>query len=103
MSSASTTRSRSSISLRLSLAIAVWSLFSLGAALGAAETTPGTGAAKAGAFTARLFTALILAYLIRAVWRLIRRRPVLAPAWTPALFYGAAVISLLETVSTVHH
>jgi hypothetical protein len=103
VSAASTRRSRSPVSLRLSLAIAVWSLCSLGAALGAAESTPGTGAAKAGAFIARLFTALILAYLIRGAWRLIRRRPLLHPGWTPALFYGAAVISVLETVSTVHH
>lgn len=97
------TRSRSSVPLRLSLAIAVWSLFSLGASLGAAEDTPGTGAAKAGAFVGRLIGSLLFAFVIRAVWRLIRRRRILAPSWTPALFYGAAAISIIETLSMVHH
>lgn len=96
-------RQRAGISLRLSLAIAVWSLFSLGSALGAAQSTPGPGAAKLGAFIARLFDSLVFAYLIRCVYRLIRRRRILRPGWTPALFYGAAVISVVETLSMLHH
>ncbi len=45
---------------------------------------------------------LLIAYVIRGMWRLITRRRVLAPGWTPGVFYGAAVISVVETLSMLH-
>jgi hypothetical protein len=38
---------------------------------------------------------LAISWVIRAGYRLIRRRPVVQPAWTPGLFFGAAVLIML--------
>jgi hypothetical protein len=55
----------------------------------------GSGSYKLGLLLGSLFLSLLISWIVRSVYRLIRRRPVLSPAWTPGLFFGAVVIQVL--------
>jgi hypothetical protein len=75
--------------------IAVWALLSIGRGVSAANDASGTAPAQAGAFVGAILGTLLLAFLGRSVVRLLRRRAVLPPVWTPGLFFTAAGLSLL--------
>ncbi len=77
-------------------AIAAWLLFSAGSALAAASDAEGGAAEGAGAFLGRMFATVLIAFVVRGVVRLVRREPFATPAWTPSLFFIAAVLSLLS-------
>jgi hypothetical protein len=55
----------------------------------------GSGSYKVGLLLGSLLISLLIAWIVRSVYRLIGRRPVLSPAWTPGLFFGAVVVQVL--------
>jgi hypothetical protein len=79
----------------LIVSIVVWALLCIGRALSAASDASGGAAGQVGAFVGALLATLLLAFLGRSVVRLLRRRAVLSPLWTPSLFFIAAGLSLL--------
>ena len=80
-------------------AIAAWLLLSAGSAITAASDADGDAAEAAGAFTGRMFATVLMAFVIRGVVRLMRRERFTSPAWTPALFFTAAGLSLFSVVA----
>jgi hypothetical protein len=51
---------------------------------------------RVGAFLGALLVSFLFAWIVRSLFRLARRRPVNDPMWTPGLFLGAAIFSLLS-------
>ncbi|MGH2762140.1 MAG: hypothetical protein ACRDLD_06120 [Thermoleophilaceae bacterium] len=84
--------------VRLDVAVGLWLLASVGRAVTAANDTSGSASRQVGAFLGALLVTLIVAFVVRGLVRLVRRRPVLSPAWTPNLFFAAAGLSLLLAV-----
>jgi uncharacterized BrkB/YihY/UPF0761 family membrane protein len=77
----------------LVIAIVLWLLFGVAAM---ARDDDGSGSYRFGLLLGSLFVSLLLSWIVRSLYRLIRRRPVLYPAWTPGLFFGAVVIQILS-------
>jgi uncharacterized membrane protein len=73
------------------VAIVLWVLFSLGSA--GRQDDPSTAF---GALLGSLLVSLFVSWIVRSLYRLVRRRPVLRPAWTVGLFVGAGVVALLS-------
>jgi len=82
------------------VAVATWLLLSVGRAVTAASESAGSGSRAAGAFIGGLLATVLLVFLVRSVARLVRRRPIFSPMWTPGLFFAAAGLSLLLLAST---
>ena len=76
----------------LVIGIVLWILFGVAAM---ARDDDGSAGNKVGLMLGSLFVSLLIAWIVRSVYRLIRRRPVLSPAWTPGLFFGAVVVQVL--------
>lgn len=76
----------------LVIGIVLWVLFGLAAM---ARDDDGSASYKVGLLLGSLFISLLIAWIVRSVVRLIRRRPVVRPAWTPGLFFGAVVVQIL--------
>jgi hypothetical protein len=76
----------------LVIGIVLWVLFGVAAMT---RDDDGSGSYKLGLLLGSLFLSLLISWIVRSVYRLIRRRPVLSPAWTPGLFFGAVVIQVL--------
>jgi len=75
------------------VAIVLWLLCGVMSATAGAEE----GASYAfGAMLGAMFIGLLISWIVRSAFRLIMRRPVIYPTWTPGLFFGAAFISLLS-------
>ena len=77
----------------LVVAILLWLLLGVGAM---ARDDDGSGGYRFGLLLGSLFVSLLLSWIVRSIYRLIRRRPVLSPAWTPGLFFGAVVVQMLS-------
>jgi len=84
----------------LYVAIGTWLLATVGRAVTAASESSGSASRQAGVFMGTLVTTLLVVFIVRSVVRLVRRRPILSPAWTPSLFFTAAGLSLLLLAST---
>jgi len=84
----------------LFVAIATWLLASLGRAVTKASESSGGAPEQAGVFMGTLVVGLVIVFVVRTVARLVRRRPILSPMWTPGLFFGAAGLSLLLVATT---
>ena len=79
----------------VSLVIAVVLWFLLGFAAMGRNATDGS---EVGYLLGSLFFALLISWVVRSLYRLVRRRRVLQPAWTPGLFWGAVVLELLSAI-----
>jgi hypothetical protein len=77
----------------LVVAILLWLLLGVGAM---ARDDDGSGSYRFGLLLGSLIASLLLSWIVRSLYRLIRRRPVLSPAWTPGLFFGAVVVQILS-------
>ena len=77
------------------VSLAVWALLSVGRGLSAANEASGAAPGHVGAFLGAILGTLLLAFVGRSVVRLLRRRAVLSPLWTPSLFFAAAGLNLL--------
>ena len=77
----------------LVVAIVLWLLLGVGAM---ARDDDGSGSYRFGLLLGSLFVSLLVAWIVRSLYRLIRRRPVIRPAWTPGLFFGAIVLQILS-------
>jgi len=84
----------------LYVAIGTWLLATVGRAVTAASESSGSASRQVGVFIGTLFATLVLVLIVRGVVRLVRRRPILSPAWTPSLFFSAAGLSFLLLAST---
>jgi hypothetical protein len=73
--------------------IVLWLLCGVMAASAGAEEG---GSYAFGAMLGAMGIGLLISWIVRCVYRLIRRRPVIYPAWTPGLFFGAAFVALLS-------
>jgi hypothetical protein len=73
----------------LVIAVVLWVLLGFGAM--ARQDEPGVGY-----FIGSLFAALLFSWIVRSLFRLIMRRPVIHPAWTAGLFVGAVIFQLLS-------
>jgi hypothetical protein len=77
----------------LVIGVVLWFLLAFGAA-----TRESDGEAVAGYLLGSLLLTLAVSWVIRTGFRFAWRRPVLEPAWTPGLFWGAALIQLLSAI-----
>jgi hypothetical protein len=78
----------------LVIGIVLWVLLSLSAA--ARENSDPSS--SIGYLLGSLLISLFVAWIVRSLYRLARRRPVIQPAWTPGLFLGAALFQFLSVV-----
>jgi drug/metabolite transporter (DMT)-like permease len=79
----------------LVIAITLWVLLAVAAT--ARDADPET---TIGYFLGSLFFPLLVAWVVRSLFRLARRRPVVHPAWTPGLFVGAVVLMVLQAAGS---
>lgn len=79
----------------LVIAIVLWLLLAVSAVARASEKSTGY---QVGAFLGALLVSFLFSWIVRSLFRLARRRPVNDPMWTPGLFLGAAIFSLLSAV-----
>jgi hypothetical protein len=77
----------------LVVAIVLWFLLAF-AAMGR-DAPEGS---EAGYLIGSLVFPLLISWVVRSLFRLVRRRPVIQPAWTPGLFWGAVVLQLLSAI-----
>ena len=77
----------------LVVAIVLWLLLAVSAVARASDKSAGY---QLGAFLGALVVSFLFSWIVRSLYRLVRRRPVNDPMWTPGLFLGAAVFSLLS-------
>jgi hypothetical protein len=75
----------------LVVSIVLWLLLGVARAAGQSDSA----GEAVGFLIGSLLFPLALSWIVRALYRLIRRRPVVQPAWTPGLFFGAAVLIML--------
>jgi hypothetical protein len=71
-------------------AVVLWLLLGLGA-----MARDGDPSSAVGYLLGNLFITLFMSWIVRSAFRLTLRRPVIQPAWTPGLFFGAVVIQIL--------
>jgi hypothetical protein len=86
-------------SVLLVVAVVLWLILGVSAVGQASDETT---TYRVGAFIGRLLGSLLFAWVIRSVYRLVRRRNVTRPAWTPSLFFGAALIELLAAAGAAN-
>jgi hypothetical protein len=75
----------------LVIAIVLWLLLGVGA-MARDDGDPGSAV---GYLLGNLAITLFFSWVVRSLYRLTVRRPVIQPAWTPGLFIGAVVIQIL--------
>jgi len=73
----------------------LWLLLGFGAAARGADADAGW---FVGYLLGSLFFSLFISWVVRSLFRLVRRRPVIQPVWTPGLFLGAVLIQFLSAV-----
>jgi hypothetical protein len=74
----------------LVIAVVLWLLLGIGA-----MARDGDPSSAVGYLLGNLFVTLVFSWIVRSLFRLTMRRPVIQPAWTPGLFLGAVVIQIL--------
>ena len=77
----------------LVIAIVLWLLLGVAAMARESADEPSH---SVGYLLGSLFFPLLVSWVVRSLYRLIARRPVIHPAWTPGLFLGAVVIMVLS-------
>jgi hypothetical protein len=78
----------------LVVSIVLWLLFGVARTAREADEASFT----VGYLLGTLGVALLVSWIVRSLYRLIRRRPVVSPAWTPGLFFGAAFVAFVNLV-----
>jgi drug/metabolite transporter (DMT)-like permease len=77
----------------LVITMTLWVLLALAATARDADSSAET---SIGYFIGSLLFPLLIAWIVRSLYRMVRRRPVIHPAWTPGLFTGAVILMVLQ-------